>query len=724
MVLAMAGERRLRPVAGEDPVWRLWGALPEPWRGPVIGPGVPGWPALINCVDGRWLNLTGIPEVMAAELAWMAHWQALDGVRVAVDAIGHLAHLLRHAVHERHPVPVSLRRMDFEAAADLQRWYYTTQRGRFPSAPARAKLVTLFRFAHPALVAACHDGHWWQLDQWYPRCDRRIPLGEREPLGHIGSSPGLISQPWLREASKWCLGTMLDAGTLRWGTVGQGRMASLQRFDRWLTATLHDPRQVLDDPAAAAGHAAAFRRWDADPVNRSGSHKRRKAPTVVDPRNINKDLLAIAELFEFVAANHDQARSALGPHAAAWARITTVHAASWARQVTRIPLHRALGDDRYVDDHALAQITAALPLLGMPRTEEMTLARADGTGTTLAGFGDPQAMRMILLQILTGRRASEVLLCDFDCLASATGRAMQAAEGEQIARFRYAQSKIDTAPDSILVDSEVVAIIEEQQQWVRDRFGIAKPRHLFLRLKGNRHAAKPYSMGSYGSKLRDFSNAIQIVDSKGRPVQLHHTHCFRHTKLTRLAELGLPIHVIQRYAGHATPSMSMRYIAQRDEHAEQAFLATRKFKVDGTAVAFSHEDHDRLHLLDRTDRILPHGWCMLPPLQSCDKGNACLTCSMFVTDDTHATALARQLADTEALIEATTAAFTDRHGRPMADDNPWLAQRRAEHAALTRLLAAINAKPGRAVQGAGCAAPTSRPVPLTLDTSRTRRGQQ
>jgi len=106
--------------------------------------------------------------------------------------------------------------------------------------------------------------------------------------------------------------------------------------------------------------------------------------------------------------------------------------------------------------------------------------------------------------------------------------------------------------------------------------------------------------------LREFSNIVKITDSAGRPVQLSHTHRFRHTKLTRLAELGLPVHVLQRYAGHCTPTMSMHYVARRDEHAEQAFLATRKFKADGTRVALSQEDHDALHLLDRADRFLPH----------------------------------------------------------------------------------------------------------------------
>jgi Phage integrase family len=222
--------------------------------------------------------------------------------------------------------------------------------------------------------------------------------------------------------------------------------------------------------------------------------------------------------------------------------------------------------------------------------------------------------------------------------------------------------------------------------------------------------------------LRQFSDLVQITDSKGRPVRLSHTHRFRHTKLTRLAELGLPIHVLQRYAGHTTPTMSMHYIASRQEHDEQAFLATAKLKPDGTQLQLSQQDHDSLHLFDRADRFLPHGWCLLPPLQTCEKGNACLTCSVFVTDATHHATLQRQLAETEQLIARTTAAFEQRHHRPMPEDNVWLAQRRAEHAALTHLLAAMDDAPGCAVQGAGCAT-TTGPVPLTLDTTRLRRTQ-
>lgn len=351
----------------------------------------------------------------------------------------------------------------------------------------------------------------------------------------------------------------------------------------------------------------------------------------------------------------------------------------------------------------------------------MSITRGDNEPVLAHGLADPQAMRMILLQILTGRRASEIRTCEFDCLSSAPARTVHDTDGEELARFRYAQSKIDIAPDSILVDREVAAVIEEQQQWVRQSFPDLRPRFLFVQRTGNRRGDKPYPSGTYNWMLRELSNLAQITDSKGHRINLSHTHRFRHTRLTRLAELGLPIHVLQRYAGHATPTMSMHYIAAREEHAEQAFLATVKLKADGTRVRFSREDHDSLHLLDRADRFLPNGWCLLPPLQSCDKGNACLTCSVFVTDASHRDTLLRQLTDGEELIARSTTAFQQRRGHPMPEDNIWLVQRRAEQAALRRLLAAIDDHPGRAVQGGGCGAASAGPVPLTLDLTRHRR---
>lgn len=710
----------LQPVDGRDPIWRLWEGLPAQWRGPVIGGDVPGWAAI--CETGqRRIDLSGLPDPFPAELAWMAHWQAADGTMPGVFAFNHLANMLRWAVRQDHPFPASMREMDWNAGSALQRWFYATRWRRLPSANTRSRLRILFRFARLALVAHCHDGPWWTLDDWYPRCDPRIPLSAREPLANYGTSPGRIAQPWLRAAVKWSLGTQLEAGALRWTTVSQERLKCLRRFDNWLTSAFDDPTEVLGDPAVAAGQAAAFARWVADPANRlTRAEDRRHFGKPVAQRQINDDLRAVAELFAFVAANQAEASRLLG--ARPWGRLTDAHPASWFRQLSRIPRAVLLDDRHYVDDHALAQINAALPLLGMSRGQQMSITRGDGQQVLAAGFDDPQAMRMILLQMLTGRRASEIRTCEFDCLSAVPDRAVDTPDGELL-RFCYAQSKIDIAPDNILVDREVAAVIGEQQAFVRAAFPDRRPRFLFVQRTGNRRGDKPYPSGTYNWMLREFSDLVRVTDSKGAAVRLSRTHRFRHTKLTRLAELGLPVHVLQRYAGHATPTMAMHYVAQREEHAEQAFLATVKLKADGTRVTFSREDHDSLHLLDRADRFLPNGWCLLPPLQRCDKGNACLTCSVFVTDQTHRDVLTRQLTDTEELIARSTATFAQRHGRPMPEDNVWLAQRRGEQAALTRLLASMADHPGRAVQGGGCGTAPAAPVPLALDLDRHRRNQ-
>lgn len=247
-----------------------------------------------------------------------------------------------------------------------------------------------------------------------------------------------------------------------------------------------------------------------------------------------------------------------------------------------------------------------------------------------------------------------------------------------------------------------------------------------MQRNGNRRGDKTYPSGTYNWVLRTLSELIQISDTHGHRVQLSRTHRFRHTRLTRLAELGLPVHVLQRYAGHATPTMTMHYIAARDEHAEHAehaFLATAKLRADGTRVALSSEDHDSLHLFRSADRILPNGWCMLPPLQTCAKGNACLTCSVFVTDTTHSSALRRQLSETADLIDRATIEFEQRHGQPMPPEDVWLNLRRAEHTALIGLIDALADTPENAPDNlpTQCNSPSGGPVPLTLEPTRGHR---
>jgi len=77
----------------------------------------------------------------------------------------------------------------------------------------------------------------------------------------------------------------------------------------------------------------------------------------------------------------------------------------------------------------------------------------------------------------------------------------------------------------------------------------------------------------------------------------------------------------------------MEYAETLAETHEAEFLRYKKITSDGRDLQVDPRDlYDMLELDKRTDRILPNGWCLLPPRQACDKGNACLTCEKFTTD--------------------------------------------------------------------------------------------
>jgi hypothetical protein len=78
-----------------------------------------------------------------------------------------------------------------------------------------------------------------------------------------------------------------------------------------------------------------------------------------------------------------------------------------------------------------------------------------------------------------------------------------------------------------------------------------------------------------------------------------------------------------------------------------------------------------------------------------------LSCSVFVTDASHATELRRQRDATERLVATRQTAFTAKYGTPMSEDNIWLKGRRDEIASLDRILLSITDITCRAVRGAG-----------------------
>ena len=282
-----------------------------------------------------------------------------------------------------------------------------------------------------------------------------------------------------------------------------------------------------------------------------------------------------------------------------------------------------------------------------------------------------------------------------------------------VARLRYQQTKIDGAPDTILVDREIVAIIRAQQDWVRrarPEPGTAAPKYLFVAARKNRNGDRPYSDRRLRERVGELARRLDIRDSTGALVDFQRTHRFRHTKATNLLNAGIPLHVVQRYLGHLTPTMTMTYAQTLQSTAEREFLRHHKISADSRDLEIDPRDlYDMLELDRRTDRILPNGWCLLPPRQSCVKGNACLSCDKFATDATFLPELQDQMARTGQLIDQRRAAFHARTGHQMSEDNVWLAGRRQEHDALGRIIlkleqARLANGTVQAVRGAGVAA--------------------
>jgi hypothetical protein len=164
-------------------------------------------------------------------------------------------------------------------------------------------------------------------------------------------------------------------------------------------------------------------------------------------------MIGIEGLYRFMHDEREQAAAALGDRR--WLRLGPEHTRFW-RHGEKPARHHPLDERHLLPDAAFAQIIAGLHVLGDPVSED--------------GLGDEQAMRALMLLARTGRRLNEILLLDFDPLIAIDGLPPDADAGQAVAaKLRYQQTKIDDAPDTILVDEEIVAIIRAQQHWVRDR---------------------------------------------------------------------------------------------------------------------------------------------------------------------------------------------------------------------------------------------------------------
>ncbi|MGX1854062.1 tyrosine-type recombinase/integrase [Streptomyces sp. NPDC055299] len=698
----------------EEKARRLWDSLPEEHRQDHFdsanmpedyGRAFRG--QTINREKGWFsqaISFQGLPEPMIWELAWCIHQQVAEGYAITTVRFQELRRGLILAIEHGGPQARSVRSL---TALSHEEWAREVQRAVMRTDASRnRKLAThvLHSVKHlqDRLAHAYHDGEWWRLNVWNPGLDRRIPQREHEPHGRAVANFSQLTKDWFREAAKWWLSVQLSTERYVWSSV-KSRLDHLKWFQWYIDQAGCSGPQLVDSPEQ-------LRPWLRGFVDSLNSHTAMTGPNKggrLSKNSRRSTLVTIEAFYRWMYDNRAEAVSVLGDRR--WGALGMHHSVLF-RLEDKPRLTNQLPDDMALEDEVISRIAAGSGVLAAPKSE--------------GGLDDRQAFHALMLLIRTGRRMNEVLMMDFEPLLPllTTGKQQDKEPDGFVARLAYQQTKITGGdPPTIPVDQEIVDIIRLQQQWARE-FITAQgapagtdPRYLFLQTKNNPLGKRPFASATFHSRLGALAEKLAITDSVGRAVKVSKTHTFRHTRATDLINAGVPIHVVMRYLGHITPAMTMHYAKTLAVTAEREFLRYKKVTADGRTAEVEPSDlYDLLHLDQRADRVLPNGWCMLPPRQVCSKGNACLTCDKFVTDASHRDELQHQLQQSEALIARRQAQFTARHGEPMGEDNIWLAGRLAETSALTKVLVALDQvsvhEDGqlRAVRGAGAA---DRPEP-------------
>ena len=203
-------------------------------------------------------------------------------------------------------------------------------------------------------------------------------------------------------------------------------------------------------------------------------------------------------------------------------------------------------------------------------------------------------------------------------------------------------------------------MVQEQQTDGRNR---AKPsKWLFPSERGG-----VVKQPTFAQRINRLAYNHDIRDANGQLFRFQ-AHQFRHTVGTRMVNLGVPHHIIQRYLGHKGPEMTSRYAHIHDSTMKDKlseYLKGTLIDVSGKVVADNGvNDTADLQWFTRSvlAQALTNGYCAIPIVAGpCPHPNACLNCAHFRTDVTFLEVHRAELHETERVIAK-------------ADANGWVRQ--------------------------------------------------
>lgn len=729
-----------RDMAAPIDVWaKQWAAVPDHWRAPIYRlDGAPHREVFTRNPkyndSERWMDFTptGSPR-LADELAWWVHTCWLEGHRKIEPsmlrwwsaAVGSLA-ATRLGLTGRVIDTIT----DLTPAAVVREGVrlFQSRNNRFPSAGNRRNLEGTAEHIHMLVNARCTNLPWWAHDQWNLTVDPRIPRREHEPSAVSTIRFGTVRPLWLREGLRFWLRTALTYEVYTW-TTAVTRMNTVGSYLARYCADhgLSHPA-VTTDPDQLRLIFMDLLGWLRSPA--AATNKDLLSKVVV-----NATQSQIQAFYEFMFDHQADAAAATGDPR--WLELTERHCRLWSPtyRSRRSGLGPRIDQAKWIATEDLQRMLCVLPILGAQTSAQTTVTMPDDSTVTAAGLGDEQAMRVWLIQAMTGRRASEILMLDFDPITALTQKPSPepADDSTFVARLRYQQTKVDGVDPTILVEQGVVNVVREQQRWVKEQFPDAAGKYLFLNPSHNHRGLNARAYRSYLDALKRFDKVVQLTTAAGESLHFTNTHRLRHTRATELLNAGVAQHIVQRYLGHRSPEMTMHYAQTLAATAEAEFLRYKKIGADGRDIGIAPKDIYEMTQLDRrTDRILPNGVCLLPPTKSCDKGNACLPCGHFATDRTNLVELQEQRRRTLTLIDVRQSQHYLRTGTQMTPENIWMTGRRRELNSLDAIIDRLESEDtDSVVAGAGTAGRTPDTIRIdtdgahhaALDASRTFIGQ-
>jgi hypothetical protein len=232
-------------------------------------------------------------------------------------------------------------------------------------------------------------------------------------------------------------------------------------------------------------------------------------------------------------------------------------------------------------------------------------------------------LRMVVILLECGLRVGELCTLTPDCLI---------CDDKHEWYLRFYQRKAKKEHIIPLVNEQVIAVIQAQQQEIRNQYGAGWP-WLFPRPRQPRQA---YRQNIFANILNTWALEQEIRDRNGNLWRFQ-SHQFRHTVGMRLINQNVPLEVISRLFGHDSLHMTERYARKRAAQVRAELLRVQRRTVDyrGQVVVGDPSANDPdAQLLRKGIRgqTLPVGGCgRLVVLGPCEHANKCLTCPFWLT---------------------------------------------------------------------------------------------